>query len=271
MKTKYLILSAIIIAFSSCSTAYQTGQTPDDVYYSPAPPVETEYVVLNNPEEREIRSQMNSLRYRNNLSLSFNYGYGYGNPMGYGFIGSRWDNPFMYGIYDPYGYGYMPYFTNPYYVYGNSYNPYNKWGGYYPYDNYYYTPVTQNSGPRKVNLGVYGNNAPLNPRPQTVRGSDGRTYTPTQVPIREFTPTTPQSESQPQRSTKVGSFIRKVFTPSTERPNSNSTPNRTFENNRGENNRRENNPPPPVREFTPPPSAPPSSSGSAPVRTFRKD
>ena len=36
MKTKLVLLAVSVAAFSSCATMYQTGQTPDDVYYSPA-------------------------------------------------------------------------------------------------------------------------------------------------------------------------------------------------------------------------------------------
>src|SRR5215218_163499 len=34
--TKILFLALGVAALSSCSTAYKMGQTPDDVYYSPA-------------------------------------------------------------------------------------------------------------------------------------------------------------------------------------------------------------------------------------------
>ncbi len=35
MKTKWLFLALALAGFTSCSTVYKTGQTPDDVYYSP--------------------------------------------------------------------------------------------------------------------------------------------------------------------------------------------------------------------------------------------
>ena len=38
MKTSILLLALIVVALSSCTTAYKTGQTPDDVYYSPVRP-----------------------------------------------------------------------------------------------------------------------------------------------------------------------------------------------------------------------------------------
>ncbi len=36
MKSKFLLSIVTVILLSSCSTAYKSGQTPDDVYYSPA-------------------------------------------------------------------------------------------------------------------------------------------------------------------------------------------------------------------------------------------
>ena len=37
MNTRILLLAISVAAFSSCSSVYKSGQTPDDVYYSPAP------------------------------------------------------------------------------------------------------------------------------------------------------------------------------------------------------------------------------------------
>ena len=37
MNTRILLLAISIAAFSSCSSVYKSGQTPDDVYYSAAP------------------------------------------------------------------------------------------------------------------------------------------------------------------------------------------------------------------------------------------
>ena len=35
MKLSYYSLALTVAVFSSCTTAYKTGQTPDDVYFSP--------------------------------------------------------------------------------------------------------------------------------------------------------------------------------------------------------------------------------------------
>src|SRR5215204_1261969 len=59
MKSFLLILSLSLV-FTSCSTAYKSGQTPDDVYFSPERP-RAEYVRVDDDEEdRYDRGQSNS-------------------------------------------------------------------------------------------------------------------------------------------------------------------------------------------------------------------
>ncbi|MES2431562.1 MAG: hypothetical protein V4556_11530 [Bacteroidota bacterium] len=131
MTTKILLFAIIISGLAACSPSYRSGQTPDDVYFSPARTIEEdrrderkEEVRYESAEDRIIRRGINDPRYRN-----WDYGYDYG--------------------YTPYAYGY-------YYDY--YYNPY-----YYPYPVYttpYKPSVVRpiNSTPRKVNLGSYTNN-----------------------------------------------------------------------------------------------------------------
>ena len=129
MKTAILILSIAFLA--SCSAAYKTGQTPDDLYYSKAKEVtavKKEYVHydrrVDNYEERQIRMSISNPRFRN---LDYNYDYDY--------------------KYNPYAYGYN---------YGYYYNP-----CYYPYPVYAMNTTTyvnpKNTTIRKANLGGYSN------------------------------------------------------------------------------------------------------------------
>ncbi len=128
MKTLILILSIAILA--SCSTAYKSGQTPDDLYYS-----KSKVIVQNESEnryerredytsqDRQIRMAINDRRWRN---LDYDYDYDC--------------------RYSPYAYGYN---------YGYYYNPF-----YYPYPVYsggvkYVNP--KNTTIRTANLGAYGN------------------------------------------------------------------------------------------------------------------
>lgn len=132
MNLKLLILAIAAVSISSCSTAYKSGQTPDDVYFSPVRAIDEsetrdEVRTTNNRtdtyEEREIRMATRDRRWRD---INDNYDYNY--------------------RYDPYRYGYN---------YGYYYNPY-----------YYNRPVflpgytivnPKNTTPRSTNLGSYKN------------------------------------------------------------------------------------------------------------------
>lgn len=143
MKPTLLIALFAAVIFSSCSTAYKTGQTPDDVYYSPV----SERVVKTekrqkveesfDPEQRQIRMQAYDTRWRN---LDERYDYD-----------SRY-NPYTYGY--NYGYYYNPYYYN-YPVYSNSYS-----------SNYVFVNP-KNSAPRMTNLSSYNNtnvSSSINPK-----------------------------------------------------------------------------------------------------------
>src|SRR5690606_29231172 len=53
MKSMLPLLATALI-FASCSTAYKSGQTPDDVYYSPERPAD-EYVRVDKKDDRRYR------------------------------------------------------------------------------------------------------------------------------------------------------------------------------------------------------------------------
>lgn len=123
MVTKILQLILVLVALNSCSTLYKTGQTPDDVYYSPTRPYVEEYVKANRedvvvyrPEDRIIRMGITDPRWRN-----FDQDYSYN-----GYYYSR-----NYGNY------YNPYFLP---VYGTAYSK---------------QAMPINTSPRKENLGGY--------------------------------------------------------------------------------------------------------------------
>jgi hypothetical protein len=293
MNIKHLLVPAVVAALSSCSTAYRTGQTPDDVYYSPAPQ-ENSYVTsateqdknsysYRNQEDENIRRGIEDPVYRNAITFSMGMGYGY-NPYSL-YPYNAFNNPFYGGSYygyDPYGFKsmYDPYYNpigyiNPYSYnsIGYGYSPYSF--GFSPYYSPYYSPilfsaktVNTNTGARRYNLNVYNNNSTNN------SGSRGNMQ-----PIR----TTDNSGTiQQPRTTGVGNVIRRVFTPSqrsTYTPPSNNTYSsnrRTYNNNNYNNNNNNNNYNTPQRTFTPstPTNSSSSSSGSnsnsAPVRTFRR-
>lgn len=226
MKIKHIILFGVVAAFSSCSTAYRSGQTPDDVYYSPAPASEQASYVstvndqdknsysYRNDEETAIRRGIEDPVYRNTITFSMGMG-GY-SPYSL-FPYNSFNNP-LFG-YDPYGYdsygydsyGYSPYglkgMYNPYY---NSYG-YNGLGLYNPYSFYNYSPYSYgyspyynpyspifyshgilnantNTGARRYNLNAYNNTSGSSN--SGARGNfqpTGVTPTGTSAPIRRST------------------------------------------------------------------------------------
>lgn len=297
MKIKYIILLAGVAAFSSCSTAYRSGQTPDDVYYSPAPQENT-YVskpssqdqdsyYYRNDEDNDIRSGINNPIYRSPLTLSMGFGYSpysmypynsFNNNYGYNNFGyspygmnySPYGMKSMYDPYSPFGYNdfsmYSPYnnYYSPYSSFGLGYSPYNSYGyGYSPYNSpllFSSKSVNTNTGARRYNLGVYNNNRSNSTESQV-----------NEQPIRTET-------TQPNRGSGVGNVIRRVFTPSQRNtyavPNNNTRRSYNNNNERPNNNNRNDNYQTPQRSFTPSTStessSPSSSGGSAPVRSFRR-
>ena len=116
MNPRIMLVAGVAIALASCSTAYRTGQTPDDVYYSKGPQVES-YVKTSSesqdryyedPDDHYLRMMV-----RNR---------------------SRWSTFNDYNSYD-WRYNYNNVYTNPWAF--NSYNSFNSfwtWNSWYnPY------------------------------------------------------------------------------------------------------------------------------------------
>ena len=131
MQSKTLLLALSVAAISSCSTAYKSGQTPDDVYYSPARVIERD---TRNEERSQVRYEP-----ANDYEITM------------GIRDRRWRD-----FRDDYDYNNSPYnyATCKTYNYGYYYNPF-----YYPWAIYtgrqiYYAPAV-NTSPRMVNLNAY--------------------------------------------------------------------------------------------------------------------
>ena len=114
MKRQILLLAITAAALSSCTTAYKTGQTPDDVYFSPARP-QDEYVRVEEKEEYRYNDNYYDDRY---LRMKVQNR-------------TRWDYLDDWYAYDRYGY-------RANYYYGTYYNPYTSW-------NYYHNPYCRNN------------------------------------------------------------------------------------------------------------------------------
>jgi len=128
------ILFGSILAVSlltSCSSVYRSGQTPDDLYYSPGKESD-DYVSARNTDSREYQEYISTAddRYlrmkvanRNQWSSIDNYSYW--NDMRYNFPAYSYNYSFYnpYTMYSPWGLGY----SNPWAL-GLGFSSWNSWG-----------------------------------------------------------------------------------------------------------------------------------------------
>ena len=294
MKTRFLLFAISATVFSSCSTLYKSGQTPDDVYFSPGAEqsgyvnndrnneYEDGYVDL---DDRYLRMKSSSRRWS-----SFDDDFMYWNNPSWNnqFMFNSWNRPSMgwnLGFGSMWGgsmYG-MNSFNNPFYSPFNSpfHNPYSGgFGSMYgnPFSPFYYgtpvviinnpKPISTNpraNGPRTYNLGTYGssNNSYTDPR-------NGRTFssgsgTGTNSGIRIFNSTGSSNSNRSSGYIGTGGSTSKPrggYNNSDNNTNS-STPVRTFESSGG--SQRSSNSSGNSGGSS---SSGGSSGGSAPVRSF---
>lgn len=229
----FLPLLSLTLLVASCTTAYKTGQTPDDVYFSPEQPQE-EYVRVEKKEDRQYRS---TPQYREEDYYSYDDRYLRMKVRNR----NRWtylDNDFY--SYNPYAY---QWYNNGFY-YSNPWNSYSYW-------NYYYNPYS----PQII---VVNPKSPLVSRPRTFN-------------LRTFTNTPNTQSSNPKSPTyrssydgnnnnrsrsNVGNNLRDIFNNSNSSNNNNSysTPSRSSSSNSSSNSSSG--------------SSGGSSGGSAPARRF---
>ena len=183
MQSKILLIALSVAAFSSCSTAYKTGQTPDDVYYSPVKPVAEKKYTEREDDRRPVNNDYEiTMTIRDQRWRNFRNDYEYDNS--------------------PYNYCYCNCKTTGYY-----YNPY-----YYPWAIYTLTPAYKtpvNSTPRMVNLNAYnGYNT------KVAAGKTNSTST--------FSNSSQYNNSN-RSSSRLGNILRQTIEPSSTTPSSNST------------------------------------------------
>jgi uncharacterized membrane protein YgcG len=154
MNTKLLLIAVAAVSLSSCSSVYKSGQTPDDVYYSP---VRTYDAAVKTNEDRRD----------NNYN---NYSYAERSQIRLGINNARWRYLDDYS-YNPYVYGYS---------YGYYYNPY-----YCPIPVYNYGSIVtvnpKNSTPRMTNLAAY--NTAYN---NTNSNASSKYTNPVKMPVRNY-------------------------------------------------------------------------------------
>lgn len=200
-KSTFPIVSLAIL-FASCTTAYKSGQTPDDVYYSPARP-QAEYVYQEKKDDRMY--SYNQEAYRDDRYLRMKI------------LDRRYS-----GLYDNY-YSYNPYYYHYYnsnLIYNTPWSSYNYWNYYYnPYYNsyyspYYYSPVITvatrtpvYNKPRAFDLSVY------NPQPTNNPKGNARSSYSNQ--------NSRNTNNYRNSGTNAGNYLRNAFSGSNNNYNSN--------------------------------------------------
>lgn len=244
-----------VVLLSSCSSMYRSGQTPDDVYFSPGRTTgdvasnsnrrggdEYDYV---NPDDNYLRQKVqNRSRWStiddadywysyNRPYSNFSYGYNafntpfYGNGLSIGF-GNPYGLGGLYGYNNFGGYPFWNTFSYGNYGYPGSYG-YSNYGGLYGGHGYYpgsiivNQPLRSNTGPKPY-MGGFTNNSFNN------------------------------SNNQQRNSSRLGSFMRSALGNGN---NTSSRPASTYDNNTSR----------PVRTFTP--STPSSSPSYSPSSSSR--
>jgi len=188
----FLPLLSITLVFASCSSAYKTGQTPDDVYFSPERPQE-EYVRADREDDDKY--------YRGEQNQTSNDYYNYEEER---YLRMKVRNRARWSYLDNDFYSYNPYVYNNYsYYYNSPWNSYSYWDQCYnPYSRQViiYNPKTiATNQPRTVNLRVFdnpqNNNTPGNTKSYNSKtGSSNNTN---------------NSYSAPRRN--VGNELRNIF------------------------------------------------------------
>lgn len=236
-----LMIVVLLASFMmGCSTVYKSGQTPDDVYFSPAMNKSSYVVVEENDEYRSENVPMSD-RYLRMKSLgrtrwsAFDEDYAYWND-------PHWNNRTYFNSYSNsnfYAYGNR--------MYGSSYfsNPFNTMYYGQPYILYNPSSVSykvKSTGPRVVNLNNYTPVRVSTYDPKTMKVSSG--------------------SSSNYRNNSSSGTPRGGYNPVLN-GESNGSPSRTFSNNPSSNSS-----PKSSSSSSSSSSSTPSSSGSAPVRTF---
>ncbi len=165
MKKNVLPWLMMLSVFASCSSAYKTTQTPDDVYYSPGKT--KEYAAVKKEDRDEDDGYADNRSSRRNSSDYDDYTASSDDN----YLRMKIQNRYQWNTLDDYDYWYSPnYAYNNYYGF-NSFNPYsfNSWGlsyGYSPFSsiqpyswfNSYYPSYGYGYGYSPYSSGFYGHN-----------------------------------------------------------------------------------------------------------------
>lgn len=229
MRSYILFLALAALSFSSCTTAYKTGQTPDDVYYSPVRP-QDEYVVAQQRDDRYdggnpdyYTDRYLRMRLNNRYQWSALDDYYFTNAYAYNYYGgyTNWSSPWnSYWAWNSY---FNPYYLSPIFIKNpvryrdvpsravvfnpKSYlntapqvNTVNMKGG----GGSYYNPSYNNGGgSTRYNN---SNNGSRNNYSNSNSNNNGRSYTPSNsTPTRSYTPSSSNSSSSGRSSSSSSS------------------------------------------------------------------
>ena len=253
MKSSILLLALAAAAFTSCTTAYKTGQTPDDVYFSPTSP-QDEYVRVEKNDDRRYQAVDDYYDDRY-LRMRVSNRYLWSELDDWYYFGNRYN----YSYYPQTGLYYNPWTPSTYW--NCHYNPYYG-GGYYgggggiiinPKSSVY-------ARPRTVNLNTYNNNMLTNSN-YAVPGKSGGAGVRNNIFSNQGNSNSNSRGSNYNYSnsnrTSTGSGLRNIFSGN----NNSSNTNTNNSSNRNSSNTTTNS-------SSSSSSSSSGSSGNAPVRKF---
>ncbi len=243
MNTRILLLALSVAALSSCSSVYKSGQTPDDVYYSPARQQVQADSYVDTRQQKEGSNLQSYEQYQDNYRDDRFLRMSIGNPSYLNSYNNYSGFDWRYNsFYDGFNYGYNSPWNN-YFAWNNFYNPYALSFGSYYGGGYY--------------GGGYGGG---------YYGGGGVKYSVNVAPISRPVVFSPSSYSNSNRPAVRANANNSYFNNNQRYNNGNSgSNNRTYNNNTGSshptyapaNSNNSNNTNTPSRSYTP------SSSGSS--------
>ncbi|HUM64628.1 MAG TPA: hypothetical protein PLV32_02230 [Chitinophagaceae bacterium] len=221
MKSYIPVLAVTLAVFSSCSTAYKAGQTPDDVYYSPTQPRE-EYVNMEKRDDRYYRGNDQDYYEDRFLRMRLNNRYRWSALDDYYFY-----NTYAYNAYGRYNNWYSPW--NSYWAWNSFYNPYNPYCGGLPYYHYGGGSIIKNpiASTPPSRASVFNPNSYLNN--SNTRTTSSRSIFNTNNNNNSRYNNYNNTNNRNRNAGSLGESMRKVFSGSGNNNNSYSTPSRSYE------------------------------------------
>jgi uncharacterized membrane protein YgcG len=177
MRQRILLPFVLVTLLGSCTSAYKSGQTPDDVYYSPGREVPAYVETENNNDSRRYEEENFSDHYLRMKSANRNRWSAFDEDFMY-WNNSAWNNPYYYNtmrpVY-PYGGGSMWSVNLGFY---SGFNPYySSWYNPFCHPGYYGTPVVVVTNPKAYAPRGAGSISSYSPRSYSTDPKTGaRTY-----------------------------------------------------------------------------------------------